>query len=47
MMIPRELLRDGENRFVITRNRSDVGTTEIFHMWFLQEKPEGEVDRSP
>jgi arabinofuranosyltransferase len=47
LMIPRELLRDGENRFVITRDRSVVGTTEIFHMWFLQEKPEGVVDRSP
>jgi len=39
LVIPRELLRDGENSFVITRDRSVVGTTEIFHMWFLQEKP--------
>ncbi len=36
MIIPRELLRDGENRFLITRDRSFEGDAELFHMWFLQ-----------
>jgi hypothetical protein len=36
MIIPRELLRDGENRFLITRDQSLEGDAELFHMWFLQ-----------
>ena len=39
LIVPRELLRDGENRFRITRDRSVVGEAEVFHMWFLQESP--------
>ena len=38
LIVPRELLRDGENRFRITRDRSVVGEAEIFHMWFLQNR---------
>jgi hypothetical protein len=37
LIIPRELLRDGENRLLFTRDRSVIGVTEFFHMWFLQE----------
>jgi len=36
MIIPRELLRDDENRFRIARDRSFEGDAELFHMWFLQ-----------
>jgi len=41
LIIPREFLRDGENRFRIARNRSVVGEAELFHMWFLQKRPKG------
>ncbi len=36
LIVPHGLLRDGENRFRITRDRSIVGEAEIFFMWFLQ-----------
>ncbi len=36
LIIPRELLLEGENRFLLTRDRSVFGDTEFFHMWFLQ-----------
>jgi len=35
--VPRELLRDGENTFRITRDRTVEGEAEFFHIWFLQE----------
>lgn len=38
-VVPHELLRDGENHFRITRDRTLEGEAEIFHVWFLQEKP--------
>lgn len=37
LIIQRELLRDGENRFRITRDRSVIGEAEFFYMWFLQK----------
>ena len=34
--IPAELLRDGENRFLLTRVRSAESDAELYYFWFLQ-----------
>jgi len=41
LIIPRELLRDGENSFCITRDRTVEGEAEMYHMWFVQDQPGG------
>ena len=47
LVVPSELLRDGENRFRITRDRELAGDAELFHMWFLQDRQECNGDRRP
>ena len=36
VVVPAELLREGENRFRLTRDRSVAAEAEVYHMWFLQ-----------
>jgi arabinofuranosyltransferase len=34
--VPAELLRDGDNRFLLTRERSSESDAELYYLWFLQ-----------
>jgi hypothetical protein len=46
MIIHREFLREGENRFLISRDRAVDGEVEFFHMWFLQKSKGADNERA-